>query len=469
MKRVISIALQGGFGFIIITLALLLVNGPDLCPWRSTEPAHKFPKESHFTSYGKAYAIPVFARKYGTSCQTCHSAFPNLTPFGKAFKNNGLRWPGEDRDPNYTKKDEPVSLGAKVYEDMWPNAVWPGEIPGFPPISLAILSQYISQPRNSESNNKNQFQGFGSQISLLSSGTLGRAFSLWGGVGFNVQVNQNTGATETDVSVERLYSVITPFERPVFTIRLGNIEPRLAAISVHRSLLGGYFLTTDQRVGNNGFTLEGAQQGIEFAGFPGGRFGYYVGVVEGTGNALNIEKDVYGRLEYKFGGLRSDGIVDESYTSSDPWRDDSITLGTFGYLGFATVTNATSTTPATQRQKDRFEIFGADLDINYADLLVNLGYARQENNRPLLATPTMSVSTNQYFGELNWVAYPWLIPGVKFELFDSGPTMIQRITLGSTFLVRANIKAFLRGTLLKPDGGDFFDEPEIRAGLFMAL
>ena len=67
MKRVIGIALQGGCAFIIITLALLLVKGPDLCPWRSVESSAKFPKQPAFASYGKAYAIPVFARKYGTS------------------------------------------------------------------------------------------------------------------------------------------------------------------------------------------------------------------------------------------------------------------------------------------------------------------------------------------------------------------------------------------------------------------
>jgi hypothetical protein len=40
-----------------------------------------------------AAAIPVFARKYGTSCQTCHTIYPKLTPFGEAFRRNGFRFP----------------------------------------------------------------------------------------------------------------------------------------------------------------------------------------------------------------------------------------------------------------------------------------------------------------------------------------------------------------------------------------
>ena len=40
-----------------------------------------------------SHAIPAFARRYETSCQTCHVAFPRLTPFGEAFRRNGYRFP----------------------------------------------------------------------------------------------------------------------------------------------------------------------------------------------------------------------------------------------------------------------------------------------------------------------------------------------------------------------------------------
>ena len=41
-----------------------------------------------------AEAIPVFAHRYGLSCQTCHTAVPHLTPFGEAFRARGYRLPG---------------------------------------------------------------------------------------------------------------------------------------------------------------------------------------------------------------------------------------------------------------------------------------------------------------------------------------------------------------------------------------
>src|SRR5580765_6998594 len=82
----------------------------------------------------RTLAIPAFARKYQTSCQTCHVAFPMLTPFGEAFRLNGYRFPA-GTDPNMVKTP-PVTLGAEGYKKLWPKAVWPGEIPGLPPVAI---------------------------------------------------------------------------------------------------------------------------------------------------------------------------------------------------------------------------------------------------------------------------------------------------------------------------------------------
>ncbi len=44
---------------------------------------------------GRASAIPAFARKYQTSCQTCHIVFPKLNAFGEAFRLRGYHMPAE--------------------------------------------------------------------------------------------------------------------------------------------------------------------------------------------------------------------------------------------------------------------------------------------------------------------------------------------------------------------------------------
>src|SRR5665213_2371898 len=82
-----------------------------------------------------AEAIPAFARKYQTSCQTCHIVFPKLNAFGEAFRLRGYRMPGETED---MVKQPPVSLGAPAYRRLWPKAVWPGELPGMVPLAVHI-------------------------------------------------------------------------------------------------------------------------------------------------------------------------------------------------------------------------------------------------------------------------------------------------------------------------------------------
>jgi hypothetical protein len=50
-----------------------------------------------FANVYSASALPAFARKYGMPCSSCHEAWPKLSPFGQAFKDNGYQM-GNDRD-----------------------------------------------------------------------------------------------------------------------------------------------------------------------------------------------------------------------------------------------------------------------------------------------------------------------------------------------------------------------------------
>src|ERR1035441_225943 len=60
------------------------------------------------SSTPRAMAIPAFARKYHTSCSTCHSNWPQLNDFGRAFKINGFKFPKDDED---FLKEPPLMLG----------------------------------------------------------------------------------------------------------------------------------------------------------------------------------------------------------------------------------------------------------------------------------------------------------------------------------------------------------------------
>jgi hypothetical protein len=95
----------------------------------------------------EADAIPAFSRKYQTSCSTCHLDFPKLNDFGKAFKDAGFKFPADDE--TYVK-NPPVMLGAEASKDQFPKSIWPGEIPGMPPVGLRYnqFFQFTGSNRN---------------------------------------------------------------------------------------------------------------------------------------------------------------------------------------------------------------------------------------------------------------------------------------------------------------------------------
>jgi hypothetical protein len=65
-----------------------------------------------------SHAIPAFSRQYQTSCTTCHSDFPKLNDFGKAFKDAGFKFPTDNES---FLKIPPVLLG-----DLLPKINRPG-------------------------------------------------------------------------------------------------------------------------------------------------------------------------------------------------------------------------------------------------------------------------------------------------------------------------------------------------------
>src|SRR5579884_247146 len=46
---------------------------------------------------GRASALPVFAHRFGFTCQACHTTVPHLNGFGQAFARNGFRLPRPTR------------------------------------------------------------------------------------------------------------------------------------------------------------------------------------------------------------------------------------------------------------------------------------------------------------------------------------------------------------------------------------
>ena len=126
-------------------------------------------------------AIPAFSRKYQTSCTTCHNLYPELNDFGWAFKKNGFKFPTDDET---FVKQEPVLLGSKAQKEAFPEAVYPGEIPGTIPIAFRYEGNF-----NWNAYQPPEVQATGyvprtdlfvpNTFTIISAGSFGENFSFW--------------------------------------------------------------------------------------------------------------------------------------------------------------------------------------------------------------------------------------------------------------------------------------------------
>ena len=66
---------------------------------------------------GRGSALPLFARKYGMPCTSCHVAFPRLNAFGMQFRQNGYRIQGTPGQSPWEAKEYPLSLVGNVGYD----------------------------------------------------------------------------------------------------------------------------------------------------------------------------------------------------------------------------------------------------------------------------------------------------------------------------------------------------------------
>ena len=295
-----------------------------------------FPSPSH--------AIPAFARMYGLSCSTCHIDFPKLNDFGKAFKDAGFKFPEDDASKI---KIPPVMLGAPATAELWPKAIWPGTIPGLPPIGLRMNTYF--QYTGSSSDRFAALTPAGTlppfvpstdfqigSFSLLSAGNFGSDIAFWvdnflsvGGSAANGGLGE---AFLKFVDIGRLMKL----PKNSLNLRVGSFELELPFTQIHSIWISPYDIYLQSNIGamngmiplqqfvNNHFLLASTGQGVEISGgrhtggynyslavvdqHTGGGNGYSPYVPSATGSSqggvgfssnANF-KDIYASFNYRF-------------------------------------------------------------------------------------------------------------------------------------------------------------------------
>lgn len=359
-------------------------------------------------------AIPSFARKYETSCSTCHYAFPRLNKFGRAFLNNGLRYPGDDKE---FAKVEAVSLGSDAQKKVFPNAIWPADIPGQPPISFRWVSRmhYTPDQKGNEFTFENPHE-----LEAITAGTIGDNMSFL----FELEWEH---VSEFGYGGWLDYKFSDPFH-----IKLGNID----FMPFH----DGQRLTREHYDYGQFTEMEG--DGILFWGAangPSGKGGFkwettiFNGENDGVDNVdLNSSKDVFASASYKIGGM---GVLGSTSTSESSafWKDGyAVTLGSFGHSG--------KSADETKRRN-----FGGTVDFFAEDLNV-FGFLMLSQEKAPSALDY--ADSKRVFLEADYVVHPWLIPLIRYEYTepDQGD-VVRRIVPAVVFMVRANMKLVPTGRI----------------------
>lgn len=373
---------------------------------------------------GESYGIPAFSRKYKTSCSTCHYAPPMLNGFGKAFKNNGYRYPaGTDAEMT---KEEPTSLGSEAYKRVWPEAIWPADVPGTVPLSIWGVGRI-----NYAATNKVKWEfEIPHEVEILYAGTIGEDFSFFGEVEME---NENN-----EIEIGFPFALQWDYS-PGLHVRGGMLHSD--PTPNHLKLTRNHYNIASFRT-RNGWRYRDDNAGLEVLGAtngPGGRggFTYRLGIANGQGlTDINAEKDLYGKVTYKIGGLGEIGGTEGGGSeTSEFFIDNNVTLGGFFYSGTASKAGA---------QNEDFTIFGGDVDLWYQRFIANGALMMMNSKIP----GTADRKSTAYYLQGNYVFYPWLIGLVRYEWEDKDTDKedvkpVNAIIPGFTFMARANVKLAL--------------------------
>ena len=366
----------------------------------------------------KSYAIPAFSRMYGTSCSTCHIDFPKLNDFGKAFKDAGFKFPKDDES---MIKIPPVMLGAPANAELWPKAIWPGTIPGIPPIGLRY-NNYFQYTGTSRSN-FNSLTPAGTLppfvpttdfetglFSIFTAGNFGSDIAFWVDDDISVSgANGNGGLGDgylKFVNIGRLMKL----PQYALNLRVGQFELELPFTQARSIWISPYDIYTQANIGamnsmvplqqfvNNQFAMANAAQGIEFSGgrHTGG-YNYSIAFVNqntsgvgqdqnpgspyypsatgsnngGLGVASDANfKDIYANFQYRF-NLESNKESRDAIQAAGPSgpRDHTyLNFGTYYFYGRSVQRLLGSTaegTPAVVTAREPFYRVGGNFTFNY--------------------------------------------------------------------------------------------------------
>lgn len=414
----------------------------------------------------RTFGIPAFARKYQTSCSTCHNNPPELNDFGWAFKKNGFKFPKDDAD--FVKQPQ-LMLGAPAYKKVFPKAIYPGEIPGAIPVGIryeGFVNYHSKQPLS---------VGFlprvdlfaPNTLTLISAGSFGPTLSWW------IDDDISAGGSGAEGGLGDGYLKVNDIghyihlPKDALNVRFGQFELDLPFTQARTINLTDYDIYDEAAMArelgttSNPFLLGAPQRGIEIGGYPNdGNFNWSVAVTNGSNDSppVSNNKNVYVNVFKQFNLERNPEVRKEVQAAgpSGPHDHTSIRVGAFYdygrnavnvdhtlFSGFGAVEEPYYRVGSYFRFKyrSRFELYGMGMFSHDANLIPNTETLGLEHG------PSINFSGG--FSQAEYWVYPWLIVMMRYDVvnspFDFSNGASRRFTRnrfspGVQLLVRPNIK-----------------------------
>ncbi len=449
----------------------------------------------------ESFAIPTFARRYATSCATCHEAYPRLNAVGDSFRMMGFRFPDDER----YRKVQPVELGDEAYKRLWPKALWPSHVPGRSP--LALVTRFMFEVDLNGSRQAATTFLLPEEIELVWAGNLGENIAFYGDV---IYLQKDFGGKDPEswATLKAWLQLQSLFGRDhLFNLRIGTVGTQTMGLfnardaniySTHFYIYTSWFMPRPNLAqaglsefeGNN-FSIT-PQQGFELNGL-GKRWFYALGIVNGNllvpagspppsdisfvGSGRNTDhKDLYANVVYKIGGTQFDRSSEQlpatlGASGSQHWRDNSLRLALFGYSGTAEITTV-DLEGGTSVGEDDFWRLGVGLQHYIGDFQWSAQYTAGSNDDPYGSLSGQAVDSRTWHVEALGFAYPWLMlygrwEGLDLDLPSDVPGLvpvqdIEKIVAGAKFMIRPNVFCNVEGTY-------YTEGAELEAGLDQTL
>lgn len=431
------------------------------------------------SSAPRVSAIPAFARKYHTACSTCHSNWPELNDFGRAFKINGFKFPKDDET---FVKEPPLMLGAEAQKESFPNSIYPGELPILPiafrysghmsyttPQPPAVTAQVGYVPST------DLFQP--NTFTVLAAGSLGPSLAFW------IDDDLSTGGSGADgglgdgyIKASNLLGNLLHVPQNDFNVRIGQFELDLPFTQARTINLSDYAIFDETNSVNpsgtgsvpgvpvNPFNFASTQRGVELGGYPHRGYTWWsVALVDGGNSQGTINhKDVYINVGQRFDLERDRDVRKEVQASGPTGVHDhtSIRFNAFGYFGNNELNQDGALYPGLSAIREPFYRAGGAFNYKFRGNfeLWGLYEHAHDANKAFNADNTGFVSATPVtysggFLEAEYWLYPWLVGEMRYDGVNSPTDRQNGVSRHDTrnsyspalqIMVRPNIKLELQ-------------------------